>query len=91
MRSDISMTHTPVSRCPSINAYWMGAAPRYAGRRDGWTFTLRDGRKRVNSELGRIRPKEAVTSKWPEGGSYDGSTGVPEGRKGGGAYPDEGC
>ena len=70
-------------------AYWIGAAPRYAGSRDGCTFTLRDGRKRLSSELGKMRPKEAVTSKWSSGGSYGDSTGVSAGRKGDGAYPVE--
>ena len=64
LRSVISMTHTPVSCRPSMSVCCIGAGPRYNGRRDGWTFSRLVGRNRLSRELGRIRPKEAVTSRW---------------------------
>lgn len=61
LTSPISMTHTPVSRSPAINARWIGAGPRYAGSRLGWTFNSWVPGKRRRKDPGRIRPKEAVT------------------------------
>lgn len=60
LTSPISMTHTPVSRSPAINARWIGAGPRYAGSRLGWTFNRWVSGKRRRKGPGRIRPKEAV-------------------------------
>lgn len=59
----IPITHTPVSFTPAESARWIGAGPRRAGRRDGWTFSAREGRKRERSREGRMRPKEAVMSR----------------------------
>ena len=46
----------------------MGAAPRYAGSSDGWTFRRREGEKSLSIEAGRMRPKDAVISTCDDGG-----------------------
>ena len=72
--STISMTHTPVSFWASMRACCMGEAPRYAGRREGCTFSLREGWKSLSIESGRIRPNDAVTSKCCGGASQIAAT-----------------
>ncbi len=58
--SSISIVVMPVSRSPLMTAHWMGAAPRYFGSKEPWTFTQpRGGMSRMI--LGRIRPN-AVTA-----------------------------
>lgn len=52
---------TPVTVSLFMSAVWMGLAPRYLGRRDGWTLSWREGSKMERSEGGRMEPKEAVT------------------------------
>jgi len=51
---------TPVSLRPSAMACWIGAGPRYCGKRDACTFNLRPGSKRLSIGTGIMRPKEAV-------------------------------
>jgi len=66
LTSPISMTHTPVFRSPAINARWIGAGPRNAGSRLGWTFNRWVSGKRRRIDAGRIRPKEAVMRRCEE-------------------------
>ena len=55
MPSSIRMSVIPVSRSPRTMAHVTGAAPRYFGRSDAWTFT-HPSRGPVSTSDGRMRP-----------------------------------
>ncbi len=68
MPSSRKARETPVRRCPSINARWMGAAPRNWGSRLGWTLSIPRGKRRMKGG-GRILPNAATTPRSaPPGG-----------------------
>lgn len=56
----IPITQTPVLSAPAASARWIGAGPRSAGRREGWTFSACEDVKRASKLAGRMRPKDAV-------------------------------
>lgn len=79
--SNILITQTPVSFSPFNSACCIGAAPRYAGSNDGWTFRRRCGWKVSRRDFRRMRPKEAVIrtwsgGEWPSEGAVKGAGGL---------------
>ena len=50
--TDSSCTLTPVDSSPFIIACWIGAAPRYLGRSEGWTLRVLSGANLESSRFG---------------------------------------